>query len=89
VGMAANLQFVATYPDATFFEYDARPFQPLRDEIVASAPFALDKVVDGSLAIPDGPGLGIEVDEEIFAKYPYEIDQTIASTFPTYTTPHV
>jgi L-alanine-DL-glutamate epimerase-like enolase superfamily enzyme len=89
IGMAANLQFMATYPDATFFEYDARPFQPLRDEVAASSPFALDKVVDGSLAIPDAPGLGIEVDEEIFAKYPYEIDEKIASTFPTYTTPHV
>ena len=89
IGMAANLQFVASYADATFFEYDARPWQPLRDEIVDSSPFALDKVVDGSLAIPDSPGLGIEVDEEIFAKYPYEIDKRIASTFPTYTTPHV
>jgi len=89
IGMAANLQLVATYPDHTYFEYDARPYQPLRDETAESAPFELAKVVDGALAIPNGPGLGIEVDEAVFAKYPYEIDERIASTFPTYTTPHV
>jgi L-alanine-DL-glutamate epimerase-like enolase superfamily enzyme len=89
VGMAANLQFVATYPEATYFEYDARPHQPLRDEPANGSPFALDKVSDGALQIPNGPGLGIEVDEEVFERYPYEIDQKIASTFPTYTTPHV
>jgi len=89
IGMAANLQLVATYPDHTYFEYDARPYQPLRDETAESAPFELAKVVDGALAIPNGPGLGIEVDEAVFAKYPYEIGERIASTFPTYTTPHV
>lgn len=89
IGMAANLQFISTYPDATFFEYDGRAHQPLRDETDPSAPFALDKVVDGALAIPNLPGLGVEVDESVFARYPYEIDQQIASTFPTYTTPHI
>jgi L-alanine-DL-glutamate epimerase-like enolase superfamily enzyme len=89
VGMAANLQLVATYPEKTYFEYDARPFQPLRDEVAPGAPFSQDRVRDGALAIPNGPGLGIEVDEEAFDRYPYVIDEVIAGTFPTYTTPHV
>ena len=89
IGMAANLQFIATYGEHTYFEYDARPYQPLRDETAESAPFALDKVKDGAMEIPNGPGLGIEVDQVAFGRFPYEIDEKIASTFVTYTTPHV
>jgi L-alanine-DL-glutamate epimerase-like enolase superfamily enzyme len=89
IGMAANLQFVSTYRDHTYFEYDARAHQPLRDELDARAPFALDKVRDGRLTIPDGPGLGVEVDETVFSRYPHEIDVEIASRFPVYTTPHI
>jgi L-alanine-DL-glutamate epimerase-like enolase superfamily enzyme len=89
IGMAANLAFVSTYPDRTYFEYDARPVQPLRDRVAVGAPFALDKVADGVLPIPNAPGLGIEIDEEAFAAFPYEIDTAIASSFPVYTTPHI
>lgn len=89
IGMAANLQFIATYGDHTYFEYDARPWQPLRDETAEGSPFALDKVKDGAMAIPHGPGLGIDVDEDAFGRFPYEIDEKIASVYVTYTTPHV
>jgi L-alanine-DL-glutamate epimerase-like enolase superfamily enzyme len=89
IGMAANLAFVSAYADPTYFEYDARPVQPLRDRVAAGAPFALDKVADGVLPIPNAPGLGIEVDEDVFSAYPYEIDTAIASRFPVYTTPHI
>lgn len=89
IGMAANLAFVSAYADPTYFEYDARPEQPLRDQVAIGAPFALDKVADGTLSIPNGPGLGIEVDERAFAAFPYEIDAAIASRFPVYTTPHI
>jgi L-alanine-DL-glutamate epimerase-like enolase superfamily enzyme len=89
IGMAANLAFVSAYPDPTYFEYDARPEQPLRDRVAAGAPFALDKVADGVLPIPNAPGLGIEVDEDAFTAFPYEIDTAIARRFPVYTTPHI
>jgi L-alanine-DL-glutamate epimerase-like enolase superfamily enzyme len=89
IGMAANLAFVSAYADPTYFEYDARPSQPLRDRVAVGAPFALDKVAEGVLPIPAAPGLGIEVDEEAFAAFPYEIDTAIASRFPVYTTPHI
>jgi D-galactarolactone cycloisomerase len=89
IGMAANLAFVSAYADPTYFEYDARPEQPLRDRVAAGAPFALDRVADGVLPIPNAPGLGIEVDEDVFAAFPYEIDTAIASRFPVYTTPHI
>lgn len=89
IGMAANLAFVSAYPDPTYFEYDARPEQPLRDRVAVGAPFALDKVADGVLPIPSAPGLGIEIDEDVFTAFPYEIDTAIASRFPVYTTPHI
>ena len=42
------------------------PF-PLADEILAEP---LD-IRDGHLIVPDGPGLGIEIDERVVDKYPY------------------
>jgi len=36
-------------------------------EVLAGKPFAID--ADGKVAIPTGPGLGIEIDEEVVEKY--------------------
>ncbi len=69
VAVAAALQAIATIPPTPFtaspvalqnepmLEFD-RTFNPLRDDI-ATAPFALE---NGRVRIPDGPGLGIEID---------------------------
>ena len=68
VGVAAALQFLASvprYPHSTnhpmppLFEFD-RSENPLRHEILVE-PF---DPTDGSLAVPQGPGLGIEVDRD-------------------------
>ncbi|MBL62693.1 MAG: hypothetical protein CMI30_04705 [Opitutae bacterium] len=40
---------------------------PLSDELVPDAP----KPVNGELPLPDGPGLGVKVDERMIDKYPY------------------
>lgn len=73
VGIAAALQFLATvptYPHAlgasppVLFEFD-RSENPLRDEILVDA---FDPT-GGSLAVPDEPGLGIEVDETAVGRY--------------------
>lgn len=42
------------------------PF-PLSDELVPDAPVPQK----GELPLPEGPGLGVEVDESVFEKYPY------------------
>jgi L-alanine-DL-glutamate epimerase-like enolase superfamily enzyme len=42
------------------------PF-PLSDELVPEAPVP----ENGELSLPDGPGLGIAVDESVFEEYPY------------------
>lgn len=74
VGVAAALQFLATVPDyphvadsapAPFlFEFD-RSENPLRADLLVDP---LDPT-GGSLAVPDGPGLGIEVDEAAVETY--------------------
>lgn len=89
IGMAANLHFAASLPHAPLFEYDGRSHQPLRDELDPAAPFAIDAIDDGRLPVPSGPGLGVTVDETVFDRYPYEIDEGIARSFPTYATPHI
>jgi hypothetical protein len=41
---------------------------PLSDELVPDAP----RPVNGEFTLPDGPGLGVTVDEGMLDKYPYQ-----------------
>ncbi len=41
---------------------------PWRDEIVTGVP----PIVDGHMLPPEGPGLGVDVDEAAAAAHPYE-----------------
>lgn len=73
VGDAAALQLLATLPDATFgrsvperpwFERD-RAVNPLRDDLLVTP---LD-IVGGVARIPDGPGLGVDIDTDRLNRY--------------------
>ena len=72
IQIAASLQFLASLPfdpdrhdpRTPLFEFDRTP-NPFR-QAIASKPF---EAVDGRLAIPDSPGLGIDVDRDAIAKY--------------------
>jgi len=74
IGTAAALQFLATvptYPNVAsmetipvLFEFD-RSENPLRDKLLETP---LDPT-GGTLAVPDGPGLGVDVDEEAIEAY--------------------
>ncbi|GAA3129385.1 mandelate racemase/muconate lactonizing enzyme family protein [Kribbella aluminosa] len=57
VGVAASLHLSAAIPNFRTFEFNQLP-NPLRDSLTV-APFQL---VDGCLPVPEGPGLGIELD---------------------------
>jgi L-alanine-DL-glutamate epimerase-like enolase superfamily enzyme len=57
VGLAADLQLASALPDTDLVEY--KTGSPYIDGIVAE-PWRLDE--DGCLAIPDRPGLGVELD---------------------------
>ena len=67
VATAVNVQFAASIPNFLILEYipDDRP---PRSELVKE-PL---KVENGSITVPDKPGLGIELNEEAFAKYPFK-----------------
>jgi D-galactarolactone cycloisomerase len=89
IGLAANLHFASSVPNLGLFEYDARDVQPLKDEILVDPIFSNENIIDGRMPVPTGPGLGININESIFLKYPYFLDKEIAGTYTVYGTPHV
>jgi len=62
--IAASLHFLAAVPNAFIFEYCVSESQ-LRRELTKQQ-FPLK---DGMVAVPDDPGLGIELNDEIISKY--------------------
>lgn len=72
VGLAATVQFLAALPDTPpafrpmppMLEFEQTP-NPLRDHL-AMQPIVQ---VNGIVRVPDGPGLGIEVDRAVLEKY--------------------
>jgi len=72
IGLAASLQFLATLPPAPLA---LRPIEPMLEYDQSSHPFRQDLIFgaismrDGMVRIPDGPGLGVEVDRDVIARY--------------------
>ncbi|GAA4325819.1 mandelate racemase/muconate lactonizing enzyme family protein [Pigmentiphaga soli] len=63
---AACVHLLCAVPHGLFYEADLSPVNPFRDDLAPGAP----KVVDGYIEPSELPGLGIEVDESLFDKYP-------------------
>lgn len=63
---AACVHLLCAAQNALVYEADLSPTNPFRDELVIGAP----AIIDGYVEPNDKPGLGIEVDESLFAKYP-------------------
>jgi L-alanine-DL-glutamate epimerase-like enolase superfamily enzyme len=61
--VAACLQYVASLDHPILSEYSIAD-SPLVNELLAQ-PFALS---DGCLAVPTGPGLGVELDEQVLSR---------------------
>ncbi len=59
VNLAASLHLAAAIPNGTYFELD-RNVNRLRDDLIEQ-PFAID--ADGTIRLPEAPGLGITLDE--------------------------
>ncbi|MEF8841125.1 MAG: mandelate racemase/muconate lactonizing enzyme family protein [Haloarculaceae archaeon] len=74
LGLVANAHLTAAAPEAELLECPVfgtdvagmYPF-PLAEEILVDA---LD-LADGALTVPDGPGLGVEVDLDVLERYPH------------------
>ena len=64
VGLATDLQLASALPKTDLVEY--KTGSPYIDEVAAGG-WELDEV--GALTIPDGPGLGLELDPEAVARY--------------------
>ncbi len=76
VGLAATLQVSAAIPNFLITEYFVN-FEPRGREVMVS-PF---RVEDGYIAVPTAPGLGIELREDVLARYAYR--EHALRTIPT------
>jgi L-alanine-DL-glutamate epimerase-like enolase superfamily enzyme len=64
VNIAASLHFVAALPNTHYFEYCVEP-GALRQHLTRQQ----FPVVDGDISVPEGPGLSVDLDEEVVARY--------------------
>jgi L-rhamnonate dehydratase len=64
VNIAASLHFVAALPNSHYFEYCVE--QGALRQTLTRQRFP---VIDGDIAVPEEPGLGIELDEEVVEKF--------------------
>jgi L-rhamnonate dehydratase len=64
INLMASLHWMASVPKGDLVEYCLRP-SPLMRKLVRNLP----PLVDGRVAVPSGPGLGIELDEDVIAEF--------------------
>jgi galactonate dehydratase len=67
IGLAASLQVAACVPNFLIMEYPVA-WEPFANELAVN-PYTVE---NGMIALPTGPGLGMELDEAALAKYPYQ-----------------
>ena len=67
LNMSASIHFLAAIENGGYFEADVSAYNPLRDQLV-SAPYEID--ANGCVEPLDGPGIGVEVDEDFLVKHP-------------------
>ena len=63
---AACVHLLCASSAELIYESDCAAVNPFRDELVHGAP----RVIDGYIEPSEAPGLGIEVDEALFTRYP-------------------
>jgi D-galactarolactone cycloisomerase len=72
VGLAASLQFVATLPPTPL---SLNPEEPMLEYDTSSHPFREDLIhgaisaANGKVPVPQGPGIGVDVDREVLERY--------------------
>ena len=63
IAVAAMLQVAAATP--AFSCSNESAYHELQDDLLAESP----EVVDGMIAVPEGPGLGVEIDRAKVERY--------------------
>lgn len=72
IGLAASLQYIATLPptpvssnpEEPMLEYD-RSSHPFREDLIHGAV----RMVNGKVAVPQAPGIGVEIDRDVLSRY--------------------
>ena len=64
INIAASLHFVAALPNTHYFEYCVE--QGALRQTLTKQQFP---VIDGDIRVPEEPGLGVELDEQVVEKY--------------------
>lgn len=72
VSLAANLHLAATVPAIRLVEYPPSLI-PVWETLGSGTPLGLAAIDGGMIAVPDGPGLGVFLDEAQTAAHPYEL----------------
>ena len=67
IGTVASIHLCAAMPNFLIQEYHAEFYEPHYFEVISGLPRQENGMVD----LPTGPGLGIEVDDELLERYPY------------------
>jgi L-alanine-DL-glutamate epimerase-like enolase superfamily enzyme len=67
VASIANMHLIASLPNGGLLEFDQNP-NPLRSDLLEE-PLTVDG--NGRLRLPDGPGLGVRLNESALQKYAY------------------
>jgi galactonate dehydratase len=70
----AALHLLAAIPNALMLERIDDDW-PGRDEVITPAP----RAQDGFLAVPDTPGLGVDINEDVIARYPSTCNVSMAA----------
>lgn len=83
IGIAANLHALCAQDQGLYMEYDAKPFQPMRDELLTDPFLGPDHLVGGALPVPREKGLGISLRNSLFEKY-QSIKLPPQKSMPTY-----
>jgi len=65
VSLIANMHFIASISNSHLLEFDRNEY-PLRDDLINEK---VNINSDGYVMIPEGPGLGIELNEKVVKKY--------------------
>ena len=87
LALAANLHLAASVANISMLEYTFT-FERIWKEMLQEPTFSPITLQNGCLMVPDGPGLGVSINEEICDKYPYK-PPTVVREMPTWSLGHV
>jgi len=74
VSLAANLALAGTVPGIRLIEYPVH-LAPAWGGLGVGAGLGIAAIEDGTIEIPDGPGLGVSLAETVAAEHPYQRPQ--------------